>query len=155
MIAMHMTFLLHSWSNMDSKWTVIISLRLHGELRSPMARADGPSVSILRWMHYLVSATLVDTISSQSQVLLSLVLLRRSLRRKILTGKSCCLVPLVSSLTLSGKPYFTVFVLAEEGGGGKIKLLEREAYEEMDACVMFVSLFLSKTMCAHNVIFWF
>ena len=29
-----------------------------------------------------------------------------------------------------------VFVSAEEGGGGKIKLLERGAYEGMDACVM-------------------
>ena len=123
--------------------------------RQNMGLAEGCSHSMRSMMHFRELAMAVDTISSQSQVLLSLVLSRRSLRRKILTGKSCCLVPLVSSLTLSGKPYFTVFVLAEEGGGGKIKLLEREAYEEMDACVMFVSLFLSKTMCAHNVIFWF
>lgn len=30
------------------------------------------------------------------------------------------------------------FLPAEEAGGGKILLLQRGAYKEMDACVMFV-----------------
>ena len=48
-----------------------------------------------------------------------------------------------------------MLVLAEEGGGGKIKLLEREAYEGMDACVMLVLSLLLKTVFTHRANFLF
>ena len=35
-----------------------------------------------------------------------------------------------------------IFLVAEEGGSGKVALLEKGAYEGMDACLMYASFFV-------------
>jgi hypothetical protein len=57
-------------------------------------------------------------------------------------GMSCCLERLACIVVVPCSDYALKQVTAEEAGGGKVILLERGAYKDMDACIMYLQVLL-------------